>query len=161
MLHKTSLAAAGGIVDHPYQVTHRFALPSSRSWFAVSLHQLAVSAPPRPPLVHLFEFARLRLPQPGFHHPPAHRLSLLAWILCRLANCSLANVGPKSCHSGHHNAVAIGLHAHQQLSHSAIAHTHLFGRLRLRHHPVSRPLQPLQPISFLLVHRDSFHPSSF
>jgi len=61
----------------------------------------------------------------------------------------------------HDNPVAIGLHAHQQLAHPAIAYPHLFRRLLLRDDPVLRPFQPLQPISFLLVHRDSVHPSSF
>jgi hypothetical protein len=59
-----------------------------------------------------------------------------------------------------HNAVATGLHAHQQLSHPAIAYPHPFGGVSLRDHSVLRPLQPFQPISFLLAHRDSFHPSS-
>jgi hypothetical protein len=59
------------------------------------------------------------------------------------------------------NAVSIGLHAPQQLSHPAVAYAHLRRRLPLRHDTVLHALQPLQPISFLLAHCDSFHPSSF
>jgi hypothetical protein len=63
--------------------------------------------------------------------------------------------------SVHHNRVAIGFHAQQQLSHPAVADAHLPGGLPLCDDSVLYPLQPLQPISFLLVHCDSFHPSSF
>jgi hypothetical protein len=63
--------------------------------------------------------------------------------------------------SVHDNRVAIGFHARHQLSHPALADPHLPGGLLLRDRPVLHSLQPLQPISFLLVHRDSFHPSSF
>jgi hypothetical protein len=59
------------------------------------------------------------------------------------------------------NRVAIGFHAQQQLAHPAVADAHLCGGLPLRNDPVLHPLQPLQPISFLLVHCNSFHPSSF
>jgi hypothetical protein len=60
----------------------------------------------------------------------------------------------------HHNAVAFAFHALEQFTHPAIAHAHPFRRLALRDPPVFSLFQPIQLISFLLAHRDSFHPSA-
>jgi hypothetical protein len=99
---------------------------------------------------------------------------------CRLASCSPANVGPlfqqldgprlrlcvdlpirrPAAQTVHDHPVPFHLHAPQQLSYPAVADAHLFRSLSLRDHALLCPLQPLQPIPFLLVHRDSFHLSS-
>src|SRR6185436_19802176 len=59
-----------------------------------------------------------------------------------------------------HNGIPFGLHFHQQPAHPAVAHSHLLGRPFLRNLPFFDAFQPIQPIPFLLAHRDSFHPSS-
>src|ERR1700676_2500984 len=60
----------------------------------------------------------------------------------------------------HHHRVALLLHPPQQLAHPALAHAHLFRCFPLRHLPVAGSFQPVQPVPFLLAHRDSFHPSA-
>lgn len=63
VLHESSLAPAGGIVDHPHQVAHGFAAALQPIVIrGVPLHQFAVGAAPRPPLVHVAESAWLRFP---------------------------------------------------------------------------------------------------
>src|SRR6185503_5341739 len=59
-----------------------------------------------------------------------------------------------------HNGIPFGLHFHQQPAHPAVAHSHLLGHPFLRNLPFFDAFQPIQPIPFLLAHRDSFHPSS-
>jgi hypothetical protein len=39
----------------------------------------------------------------------------------------------------------------------AVAHTHLLGRPFLRQLSIPDAFQPIQPVSFLLAHRDPFH----
>src|SRR6266853_2341141 len=60
----------------------------------------------------------------------------------------------------HHHRIALPLHPLQQRSRPALAHLHPLRRFPLRHLPVSSSLQPIQPVPFLLAHRDSFHPSA-
>src|SRR5665213_414858 len=58
----------------------------------------------------------------------------------------------------HHHSVPALFHPLQQLTHPAVAHSHLLRRLALADYLVLCPLQPLQLVPFLLAHRDSFHP---
>src|ERR1039458_9475009 len=134
----------------------------------------------------LAAFPLLRLPYLCHHHPSAHRLladldavplrQLLAGerrsevvplrLLQQLHDTRLRllvdpPVRRPAPQSVHDNRVAIGLHARQQFSHPPAADAHLRGGVLLRDDTVLHPLQPLQPISFLLVHPDSFHPPSF
>src|ERR1700681_4320750 len=60
----------------------------------------------------------------------------------------------------HHNGVTLLLHPPQQLPHPALAHAHPLRSFSLRHPPVPRSFHPLQPVSLLLAHCDSFHPSA-
>src|SRR6202521_3222835 len=69
-------------------------------------------------------------------------------------------IGGSSAQSMHHHGVALSLHPLQQLAHPAVAHSHPLGRLPLTDHLVLSSFQPLQPVPFLLAHRDSFHPSA-
>src|ERR1700722_15802121 len=141
--------------------------------------------PRQAPEMRLAELARPRFPKSCRHHPGAHRflagcdvvpptqllarerwpavvpLRLLQKLdgsrLCLAVDTPVRWPAPKPVHC---NPVAIALHTLQQPSYPPIAYSHLFGGVSLRDHSVLYPLQPFQPISFLLAHRDSFHPSS-
>jgi hypothetical protein len=57
----------------------------------------------------------------------------------------------------HYYGISLFLHPPQQLPHSALGHARPLGSLLLCHLPVPGSFQP---VSFLLAHRDSFHPSA-
>src|ERR1041385_8713354 len=59
-----------------------------------------------------------------------------------------------------HYPISLHFHGRQQPAHPPLAHPHLLGRPSLRHLSVSDAFQPIQPVAFLLAHRDTFHPSS-
>src|SRR5260370_18431909 len=46
----------------------------------------------------------------------------------------------------------------QQRAYPSVTHAHFLGRFPLANASVPRSFQPTQIISFLLAHRDSFHP---
>src|SRR3954447_19163254 len=58
----------------------------------------------------------------------------------------------------HHHRVSLFGHTLQQLSDPPISDADLFRGLPLRDAPILSAFQPFQFISFLLAHRDSFHP---
>src|SRR4051812_30126108 len=58
----------------------------------------------------------------------------------------------------HHHPVALFAHPLDQRPHPAITHAQLLGRFPLRDAASLNSLQPIQRVSFLLAHRDSFHP---
>jgi hypothetical protein len=69
-------------------------------------------------------------------------------------------IGGFSPQSMHHNQVPFAFHALEQLAHSTLTDADPLSRLSLRDLPVAGLLQPMQLVSFLLAHRDSFHPSA-
>src|SRR5271154_3521491 len=69
-------------------------------------------------------------------------------------------IGGSSPQPMHHHGVSVRLHPPQQLAHPALTHPHPFCCFPLCHLPVAGSLQPVQPVPFLLAHRDSFHPSA-
>src|ERR1700757_2941545 len=60
----------------------------------------------------------------------------------------------------HHNRIALFLHPPEQFPHPALGNPHPLRCFPLRYLPVPRSFQPLQPVSLLLAHPDSFHPSA-
>src|ERR1035441_741074 len=60
----------------------------------------------------------------------------------------------------HYYGIPLFLHPPQQLPHPALGHVHPLGSFPLRHLPVPRSFQPVQPVPLLLAHCDSFHPSA-
>src|ERR1017187_5995576 len=60
----------------------------------------------------------------------------------------------------HDRSVALLAHPLEQRPHPAVAYTHPLRRFPLGDAPRLGTLQPIQFISFLLAHRDSFHPSA-
>jgi hypothetical protein len=173
------------IVDQLHQIAHRPASFQPIVFAGVPLHQLTECAAPCAPTVHILHLAPAALPQAGLDHPPAQSLvahldavsfgQLLAGkprsevMPIRLlqkrhglrlsSRCNLT-VGGASPGAVHHHPVAFPFHPLQQLSHPALTHAHPFGNLALGHLLVARSLQPIQPVSFLLAHLDSFHPSA-
>ena len=151
----------------------------------VPLRQFAEPAAPRPPAMHVLNPARTRLPHAGLDHPPAQRffsdLNLVMFgqllgskrrpeivpvrltqdrqrLLLRFRG-QLA-VGGLSTQLMNYHGIPLFLHPPQQLPHPALGHSHPLGSFPLRHLPVPRSFQPVQPVLLLLAHRDSFHPSA-
>ena len=60
----------------------------------------------------------------------------------------------------HDHLVALLFHAGPQRPNPSVRDAHLLRRLPLSDHAVPEPLQPIQSLSFLPAHCDSFHPSS-
>ena len=69
-------------------------------------------------------------------------------------------IGGSSPQPMHHDGIALLLHPPLQLAHPALSHPHPFRCFPLRHLSVAGSFQPVQPVPFLLAHRDSFHPSA-
>jgi hypothetical protein len=60
----------------------------------------------------------------------------------------------------HHYLIPFVGHSLQELPHPSICDADSLGCFPLGNAPVFGTLQPMQLISFLLAHRDSFHPSA-
>src|SRR5690242_403270 len=60
----------------------------------------------------------------------------------------------------HHHGISLLVHALQQRPYPTVTHAHFLGRFPLANASVLGSFQPIQIISFLLAHRDSFHPSA-
>src|ERR1700676_3142408 len=69
-------------------------------------------------------------------------------------------IGGSSPQPMHHHGVSLRLHPPQKLAYPPFAYSHPFRCFPLCHLSVSGSLQPVQPVPFLLAHRDSFHPSA-
>src|SRR5260370_25281672 len=59
-----------------------------------------------------------------------------------------------------HHGIAMLVHALHQREYPTVTHAHFLGRFPLAHASILGSFQPIQIISFLLAHRDSFHPSA-
>ena len=183
--HKTTPAPTGGIIDQAHQIAHRPASFKPVVLGGIPLHQLAKPTASRSPAMHFLQPPRLALPQSGFDHPSAQRffahLDLVplgqlfgrkGWpkiVPLRLfqdrQSLSLGlgrklSIRRPSTQSMHHHCVTVLAHPLQQRPHPALTHLHPLRRFPLRHLPVFGSLQPIQPVAFLLAHRDSFHPSA-
>jgi hypothetical protein len=66
---------ACGIVDHRDQIEFRAPAFQPVVLAGVPLHQLASTAAPRPPHMHVFDLLQLRTPQSGCHHHLPQRLA--------------------------------------------------------------------------------------
>src|SRR5439155_24550391 len=65
MTHETCRQSRGGIIDHGDQVELLAAPFQPVVFTGVPLHQLAITSPPSPPYVRLFDPRSVRLPQLG------------------------------------------------------------------------------------------------
>src|SRR6266481_4210005 len=59
-----------------------------------------------------------------------------------------------------HRGIATLVHALHQRAYPTVTHAHFLGRFPLANASIPGSFQPIQIISFLLAHRDSFHPSA-
>src|ERR1019366_6436254 len=69
-------------------------------------------------------------------------------------------VGDLSPQPMHYYGIPLFLHPPQQLPHPPLGTSHPPGSFPLLHLPVPGSFQPLQPVSLLLAHCDSFLPSA-
>ena len=130
--------------------------------------------------MHFLQLGPARFPHPRRHHPLpqsflAHRdVMLLGQILARQGGAEIGvlaldnryhfplgllgnlAVGWLSSQPVHHHSIALLLQPLQQTAHPARVHSHVLGGLLLGDRFLFGLLQPIQPVSFLLVHCDSF-----
>src|ERR1035438_7404456 len=82
--------------------------------------------------------------------------------MCALPICLVGKlpVGGPPTQPVDHYRIALLLHPLDEFAHPPSRHAHLLSGLALSHAARFNPLQPVQVVSFLLAHRDSFHPST-
>src|SRR5205807_3849870 len=69
-------------------------------------------------------------------------------------------IGSPASQPVQHDPIPFRFHSTQKLPYPSIRHPHLLRGFALGYHAVLCSLEPVQPISFLLIHFESFHPSS-